>query len=279
MSESPQAGPQLVQRITAAANALSPQEAAQRYQQIMAQLPPEVAARVSALAFSQVPPDERRQVAAQLRQANDDPRRPFDGFTYADEEEGAQPMALGRMTKRARDQDPALLGSLLGGDSSLGGQLGRMALTALAYVLIQRVMGDQAGGRAIPSAGAPTGAPNPLGDLLGGLLGGQGTPPGRPAGADPIGSILDGLLGGGHMPPSEADRMGRSIAEALGGGTAGAPQGRAAPHGAPDLDDLLDGLLGGGARQQGDAAGSQPQMRADDEPGAGLHVRGSRKKS
>ncbi|MEN9937184.1 MAG: hypothetical protein RLZZ387_3763 [Chloroflexota bacterium] len=287
MSNSPQANPQLMQQIAAAANQLSPQEASQRYQQIMAQLPPDVAAQLNAVAFSQLPPDERRQVASQLRQANDDPSRPFDGFAYADEEEGAQPMSLGRMTKQARDQDPDLIQGLLGGNSGLGGQLGKMALAALAYMLIQRMMGDQANSRGMP--GGMLGGAGPLGGLLGGLLGGIAGGlggAGSMGGADPIGSILGGLLGGGSMPQSQADNMGRSIGDYLGSGQGHTPQ-----RGGNDMGDLLGSLLGGGGGQTGGDLGSLlgalmgaaggsrglTQQRDDPDDGSGLHVRGSQR--
>lgn len=288
MSNTP--NPQLLQQIASAANQMSPGEAAQRYQQIMAQLPPDVATQLNAMAFSQVPSDERRQVAAQLRNATNDASRPFDGFTYADDDEGAQPLALGRMTKQARDQDPDLIQGLLGGNSGLGGQIGKMALAALAYMLIQRMMGDQASSRGMPG-GVSAGA-DPLGGLLGGLLGGMASAPqsGMGQAADPISSILGGLLGGGQMSQADTDRMGRSIGEVLGGGQSTQRGGSA---GATDMGDLLGGLLGGGGSSQGagdlggllgallggGAAGGRRGLAAnqDDTPEEpGLQVRGSK---
>jgi hypothetical protein len=281
---------EVLQQIAAAANQMSPGEAAQRYQQIMAQLPPDVATQLNAMAFSQVPADERRQVAARLRSANDDPSRPFDGFNYADDDEGAQPLALGRMTKQARDQDPDLIQGLIGENSGLGGQLGKMALAALAYMLIQRMMGDQANTRGMPAGGGQMGG-DPLGGLLGGLLGGMAGGQGgmgQGSAQDPLSSILGGLLGGGQMSQSDTDRMGRAIGDVLGSG-----QGRAASQGGADpMSDLLGGLLGGAGGAQGGGAdlggllgallggaqGGRRGLVADqgDEPDAGLHVRGSK---
>jgi hypothetical protein len=74
------ANPQeLIQQITHATNNLSDQEAAQRYQQILAQLPPDPAAELNALALSQVSMDERRGLAGQFRQAHQNSNTPFDG--------------------------------------------------------------------------------------------------------------------------------------------------------------------------------------------------------
>jgi hypothetical protein len=292
MSNTP--NPQLLQQIAAAANQMSPGEAAQRYQQVMAQLPPDVATQLNAMAFSQVPADERRQVAARLRSANDDPNRPFDGFTYADEDEGAQPIALGRMTKQARDQDPDLIQGLIGENSGLGGQIGKMALAALAYMLIQRMMGDKANAQGMPAGGSQMEA-DPLGGLLGGLLGGmaggQGGMGQGGGAADPLSSILGGLLGGGQMSQADTDRMGRAIGDVLGGS-----QGRAGAQGGADpMSDLLGGLLGGAGGAQGGsdalggllgallggAAGGGGRRglvadQGDDAPDAGLQVRGSK---
>lgn len=290
MSNTP--NPQLLQQIITAANQLSPDEAARRYQQIMAQLPPDVATQLNALVVSRLPSDARRQVAAQLRRANDDPSRPFSGFSYADEDEAAQPQALGRMLKLARDQDPQLAQGLLENDSGLGGQLGKMALAALAYILIQRMMGDQANERgAGQSGGGGLGGllGGLLGSLLGGLTGASQSGRGQASGADPIGSILGDLLGGGQMSQADVDRMGRTIGEVLGSGqgrTGGSFGGAGDPLGgllggggssqqAPDLGGLLGALLGS-IGSQGEGGFGLRQADSDDE-GSGLKVRGSQK--
>src|SRR5262249_38068726 len=141
MSNDMFANPQaLKQLLLQATSRLSDAEAAQRYQQILAQLPPDQAAELNTLALSQVGATDRRQLAAQFRQAHEDPNTPFDGYEAANDDAAAHPRSLGRMAARAQQQDPDLLGGLLGGSSSLGGQVGKAALAALAALLIRRMM-------------------------------------------------------------------------------------------------------------------------------------------
>ncbi|MBC8076974.1 MAG: hypothetical protein H7Y32_12930, partial [Chloroflexales bacterium] len=100
----------IIARITEATSSLSDEEATQRYQQILAQLPPDQAEELNALALSQVASGNRRSLARQFKQANDDPSSPFDGYTFNDDDDDdvvASPTSLGRMTARAQQQDPA----------------------------------------------------------------------------------------------------------------------------------------------------------------------------
>ncbi|NTU80974.1 MAG: hypothetical protein HGA45_16600, partial [Chloroflexales bacterium] len=145
MSNQPLSDPAgLAQQIMAAANSLSDEEAAQRYQQILARLPKDEAAKLNTLALTQVAPDQRRVLASGLKAASQDPARPFDGYGDDDDDTAATPQSLGRMTAQAAKQDPELANSLLGGNNSaLGGQIGRAALAALAALLIQRILGGQ----------------------------------------------------------------------------------------------------------------------------------------
>ena len=254
----------LAQQIMEAANSLSDQEASQRYQQIVAQLPPDEATKLNALALSQVDHNERRTLASQFRQAKNDPNSPFDDFDDDDDDDrAADPMVLGRMTARAQQQDPALLGGMLGGQQSgIGGQIGKAALAALAAMLIRNMMNGQGAGQSqgLPQQGLPQ-------------RGGQQMPSsqGMPGGLD-IGSILGGLLGGGgaqgghsqglpqrggqQMPPSQGMPGGLDIGSILGGvlGGGGAQQPQAG-----DLGSILGSILGGGAD---DAPPTSPSDRS-----------------
>jgi hypothetical protein len=199
----------MIQRVLQATDSLSDEEAAARYQQILRQLPPDQAAELNALALSQVNPDERRNLAGQFRQAHHNPQTPFDGYDYDDDDEAASPMGLGRMTARAHEQDPSLLGGMFGGtNSALGGTVGKAALGALAAILMRQMMSGQRGGAA--AQGLPMGGMggDPVDSILGGLLGSGGGRSGggsygqpTPGGLD-LGSILGGLLGGGSMARS-----------------------------------------------------------------------------
>lgn len=242
----------LAQQVMRAANSLSDEEAAQRYQQILAQLPPDQAAELNALAMSQVGGTERRNLAGRFRQAHQNPDSPFDGYEYDDDDQAADPMSLGRMSARAQQQDPALLGGMFGQNSPLGGQIGKAALAALAALLIRRMMSGQSReyGRSVPMGG------DPIGSILGGLLGGGGGGyGGQPMGGDPIGSILGGLLGGGgggyggqSMPRSGGGDLGSILGGLLGGGTAGQYMPRG---GGSDLGSILGSILGGGPERPG----------------------------
>ena len=232
----------LAQQIMEAANSLSDQEASQRYQQIVAQLPPDEATKLNALALSQVDHNERRTLASQFRQAKNDPNSPFDDFDDDDDDDrAADPMVLGRMTARAQQQDPALLGGMLGGQQSgIGGQIGKAALAALAAMLIRNMMNGQGAGQSqgLPQQGLPQrggqqmpssqGMPGGLdiGSILGGLLGGGGAQGGHsqgmPGGLD-IGSILGGVLGGGGAQQPQAGDLGSILGSILGGGADDAP--------------------------------------------------------
>jgi hypothetical protein len=235
MSDNRFANPEeLIQQITHATNNLSDQEAAQRYQQILAQLPPDEAAELNALALSQVGQDERRGLARQFRQAHHDPNTPFDGYDFDDDDEAASPLGLGRMSVRAQRQDPALLGSMFGGNSSLGGTVGKAALGALAALLIRQVMNGQQSrsyGQGTPMGGM--GGANPLGSILGSLLGGGGGFGGgnygsqqMPGGLD-LGSLLGGVLGSGSMAGQvpQGGGLGSLLGSIL-GGTTNAPASR-----------------------------------------------------
>lgn len=272
MSDNLFANPQqLIQQITHATNNLSDEAAAQRYQQILAQLPPDQAAELNALALSQVNHDERRGLAGQFRQAHDNPDTPFDGYTFNDDDEAASPQNLGLMSAQAQRQDPALLGGLFGGNSALGGTVGKAALGALAALLIRQMMSRQQGnyGQGMPTGGMGGLGGDAIGSILSGLLGAGGGGFGgtgygnqqMPGGLD-LGSILGGVLSGsagGQIPQSSGSQqmpggvdLGSILSGVLGSGSVAgqAPQGGG-------LGSLLGSILGG----------------STDAPGSGSHRR------
>jgi hypothetical protein len=236
-----------LRRFQADPNSISEEEASRRYRELMSKLPPEAAAQAHAQVLAQFSPDDRRRIAAQFQGANNDPRRPFHGFDADDLDQAAEPRTLGVMSQRASAQDPDLFGQIFGQgqESPLGGQLGKLLMSALVAYLAQRMLGGgqpnvreapggQYGGGPFDSPGAG-GMGGGLGDLLGGLLGGQGGAQTGMGGG--LGEILGGLLGG-------------RAAGAQGGAPAGS------------LDDLLGGLLGGQGGAQG---GAQGGPAADDD--------------
>lgn len=253
----------LAQQVMQAANSLSDQEASQRYQQILAQLPPDQAEELNALALSQVSSGERRVLASGFKQAHHDAERPFSGYDYDDDDEAATPNSLGRLSARAQQQDPALLGGLFGQNSSMGGQIGKAALAALAALLIRRMMSGQGQtqGRGMPMGGA-----DPISSILGGLLGGGAGGMGglggqsAPMGGDPLSSILGGLLGGGagglggaggsygnQRLPSGSQSSGIDLGSILSGVLGGGAARQHVPQSGGDLGSILGSILGGGS--------------------------------
>lgn len=267
MLSNPQA---LAQQVMAATENLSNEEAAQRYQQILAQLPSDQAAELNALAMSQVASSERKSLASNFKQAHQDPNSPFDGYDYDDDDEAADPRNLGQMSVRAQQQDPALLGNIFGNNSGLGGQIGKAALAALAALLIRRMMSGQGGANS-----------NVIGSILGSLLGGGSGMGGGFGGGygnqtmpgGDLGSILGGLLGGGGglggqpMPRRGQPAPGVDLGSILGGLLGGGAGGQYIPRGGGggDLGSILGSILGGGGDNTTPTA-----------PGAGSHRRGIR---
>lgn len=140
-------------------NSISDEEAARRYREMMRNAPPEVAAEANQQVFSHLPEQQRQALADHFRNASQDPNRPFDGYSYDDRNQAADPRNLGRMASQATQQDPDLLGQLVGPNSPLNSTLGKAALAAGAAFLASRVLGGQ-------------GKMPDLGGLFGGMSGG-----------------------------------------------------------------------------------------------------------
>ena len=115
-------------------NGISDEEAARRYREMMANDDddsPETQAEQEK-AFGQLSPEERKQVAARYKQANDDPSSTFQGYDANDEETASSPRELSRMSKRAAKEDPDLLEGIFGKGSPLTSTAGKAALAGLA---------------------------------------------------------------------------------------------------------------------------------------------------
>jgi hypothetical protein len=126
-------------------SSISDEEAARRYREMMRHSSPDLAADANAHAFDQLPQQDRSALAERFRTAHQDPSRPFDGYTYADPNEAAEPRQLGRMAGQASQQDPDLLEQLVGQDSPLASTAGKIALAAGAAFLASRFLGGQGG--------------------------------------------------------------------------------------------------------------------------------------
>ena len=132
-----------LQRFQSDPNSISDEEAARRYRELMQNASPDVAAQANEHVFSQLPQQDRSALASHFQSAHNDPDQPFDGYTYGDPNQAAEPRNLGRMASQAAQQEPDLLGQLVGQNSPLDSTLGKVALAAGAAYLASRVLGGQ----------------------------------------------------------------------------------------------------------------------------------------
>jgi hypothetical protein len=216
-----------LRRFEADPSSISGEEAARRYNELLGMASPEDAAAAQSQALAQLPPASRRTLAQQFQDAHNDPNSPFDGYTFDDADQAAEPHSLGLMTFQAGQQGESTLGRIF------NSPLGRMAMAAIAAYLARRVFGEQqsddTGMERQAGGGLDLGAI--LGALASAQAGAQGGGQAGQGGLD-IGAILGAL------------------SQAQGGGQAG---GRQAGGGTPDLGDLLGAL--GGAQGGGQAGG------------------------
>jgi len=124
----------------------SDEEAARRYRELMAQVDDgdedEEMQQAYDAALGKLTPDERRILAEKFREANNDPSRPYAGYQgEQDLEEASSPRQIGRMTRKAAQEDPDLLEQVLGKDSPLSGKTGRIAMAGLAALAAKRFLG------------------------------------------------------------------------------------------------------------------------------------------
>jgi hypothetical protein len=123
-------------------NQISDAEAARRYREMMSQIDNDDDEDVGSAydqAFGRMSEQDRRALAQRFREATRDPRRPYQGYPEdMDLDRAAQPRELGRMTRRASQEDPDLLEQLVGSNSPLNSTAGKMALAGAAAFLAQR---------------------------------------------------------------------------------------------------------------------------------------------
>lgn len=134
------------QRYNTDPNQISDAEAAQRYRELVGsgQLPPQELDQAHEQAFSRVPEQDRRQLAQHYQQATNDPQRPYQGYPQGmDLNEAAQPRNLGRMTQQAAQQDPDLLGQIVGPNSPLNSTGAKLAMAGAAAFLASKYLGGQ----------------------------------------------------------------------------------------------------------------------------------------
>lgn len=126
----------------------SDQEVAQRYQQVAPQLPAQDFQRAAEQAFNNMPPDQRQQFGQYVAQQLQARGASVPGFTHG--ESNAQQYQdsgyLAQQTAQVHQQQPQLLGQLVGGDG--GGLMGNPAVkAALAGIAANAVSNAMGAGR------------------------------------------------------------------------------------------------------------------------------------
>ncbi|MDP9309958.1 MAG: hypothetical protein M3R24_03505 [Chloroflexota bacterium] len=121
-------------------------EAARRYRELVAQgqIDDNDLDEAHEQSFSRLPEQERRQLAQRFQSATQDPNRAYQGFPQGmDLDEAAQPRNLGRMTRRAGEQDPDLLEQLVGPNSGLNSTGAKLAMAGAAAFLASKYLGGR----------------------------------------------------------------------------------------------------------------------------------------
>lgn len=131
---------------------VSDQEAVQRYQQVAPHLSPQEYRESAQEAFARLSPQERQQFGQYLRQRAQQQGVDVPDFNRDGIDDRLQdPAYLAQTASQLHQQQPTLLGQLLGGGSSgsgsgggaaavLGNPLAKAALAGIAAVAVKRMM-------------------------------------------------------------------------------------------------------------------------------------------
>ena len=125
---------------------ISDQEAMTRYGQMATRLPPDMYQQSAEEAFARMSPQERMEFAQHLRA-----RARQQNVSFADLDQGEQderfqdPRALAQVTSQMHQQQPDLLGKLLGGQSGtmLDNPLAKAALAGVTAMAAKRLLGGR----------------------------------------------------------------------------------------------------------------------------------------
>jgi hypothetical protein len=132
----------------------SGQEVMQRYQQVSGSVPPQLFEESAEQAFARLSPQERREFAGFLRQRAQQQNMSFPDLNRdgIDDRVQQDPRALAQMTSRMEQQQPGILGQLLGGlgvsSGPPGGQQGNLlenpvakaALAGITAMAVKQLM-------------------------------------------------------------------------------------------------------------------------------------------
>lgn len=157
---------------------ISGEEAYQRYQQVAPQLPQDVYEQSAQDAFSRMAPQDRQQFGQMLRQ-----QAQQQGYNFPDldadgpdaHDRMQDPRYLAQMTGQLHQQQPGLLGQLLGGGQQMSGgggvgsllsnPLAKAALGGIAAMAVQRMMSGGFGQGTTGQQGPTSSGNNPFGGV------------------------------------------------------------------------------------------------------------------
>ena len=128
---------------------ISDHEAVSRYQQVATRLPPDVYQQSAEDAFARMSPQERQEFARYLQQRSRQQSLDFPDFNQDGIDDRYQdPRMLAQVTSRMEQQQPGILGQLLGGGgggagSMLDNPLAKAALAGVAAMAIKRMAGGR----------------------------------------------------------------------------------------------------------------------------------------
>jgi hypothetical protein len=128
---------------------ISDQEAVSRYQQVATRLPPDMYQQSAEDAFARMSPQERMEFARHLQQRSRQQSLDFPDFNQDGIDDRYQdPRMLAQVTSRMEQQQPGILGQLLGGGgggagggggSMLDNPLAKAALAGVAAMAVKRM--------------------------------------------------------------------------------------------------------------------------------------------
>ena len=126
----------------------SDQEVLQRYQQVAPQLGAQEFQTAAQQAFNNMPPDQRMQFGQYVEQQMQSQGMPMQGFGSGNQQMYQDPGYLAQQAAQLHQQQPGLLGQLMGGGGGggAGGLLANPAAkAALAAMAISNAMGGRSG--------------------------------------------------------------------------------------------------------------------------------------
>jgi hypothetical protein len=133
----------------------SDQEVLQRYQQVAPQLPAQDFQKAAEQAFNNMPPEQRTQFGQYVQQQLQAQGVSTQGFGQSGAQKYQDAGYLAQQTTQLHQQQPGLLGQLLGGGGNSGGGGGgggllanpaaKAALAGIAAMAISNAMGGRTG--------------------------------------------------------------------------------------------------------------------------------------